>query len=143
MTQRETILQELNELQSGLAKIPATNVYSVPQGYFDKLLPQVMARIKAMETTDAAEELAHLSPMLSTLKKDMPFSVPQGYFENLSIPSRIEAPAAKVVSFTQRKWYRYAAAAVVTGLVVLAGFLFIAKNSSNKAPLAQFTKDVK
>lgn len=191
MTQKENILQELNELKSTLATVAPQNVYTIPVGYFDELAAQVMNRIKAMETKNAVEELGYLSPalsnisrqmpyvvpagyfeglaekvmelvresndyqtakeeletlspLLSGLKKTMPYTVPQGYFESLG--EKRNKPAAKVVSITQHRWFRYAAAAVVTGVVVLAGFIYI--NSRNtvdpvEQPYAWVKKSIK
>ena len=190
MTQRDNILQELNELKSTLATVTPQNVYTVPVGYFDGLAARVLNRIKAMEAKNAVEELDYLStslsnisrqmpytvpagyfeglaekamqwvressdyqtakeeletlsPLLSGLKKTMPYSVPDGYFETLV--EKRNKPAAKLVSITKQKWFRYAAAAVVTGVVVLAGFLFLGngeKEPGGKA-LARLTRDVK
>ncbi len=170
MTQKENILQELNELKSTLATVTPQNVYKVPLGYFDGLAAQVLCRVKAMEAKNAVEELGYLStslnnisrqmpyavpagyfeglaeksmqlvresndyqtakeeletlsPLLSGLKKTMPYSVPQGYFESLA--EKRNKPAAKIISITGRKWFRYAAAAVVTGVIVLAGFIYL------------------
>ena len=157
MSQSNNILQELQDLQSNLAAGISGNIYSVPAGYFDGLLAQVMKRIKALEATSAKEELSFLSPMLndisrempyevpqgyfetldttvhdnaqeelesispflSSLKKQMPYDVPQGYFESIGTAVRKEARPAKIVSLTSRKWFRYAAAAVVVGVVSL------------------------
>jgi nitrogenase subunit NifH len=183
MTQKENILQELNELKSTLATVAPQNVYTVPVGYFDELAAQVMNRIKATEAKNAAEELGHLSPLLSNISKQMPYAVPTSYFEGLaeklmqsvresndyqtakeeletispllsglkkemsartghsdgpysvphgyfeSLGEKRNKPVTKVVSITQHRWFRYAAAAVVTGVVVLAGFIYI--NSRN------------
>ncbi len=240
MTQKDNILQELNELKSSLAAISSQNVYTVPVGYFDGLTAQVLSRIKAMEAASPKEELSHLSPLLSTidkqmpftvpsgyfegveeylvqsviknqaaqtpkeeletlspllsnlkkevpysvpqgyfdelaarmmqsvnerndyqtakeeletlspllsgLKKEMPYSVPQGYFEQLASPINNEEnkPAAKVIAITSRKWFRYAAAAVVVGIVTLTGFLLLGdeKEPGVKA-LAKLSRDVK
>lgn len=184
MTQRDNILQELNDLNSQLAGQNPLNVYEVPSGYFENLVAEVMKRIKALEANNAADELAHLSPLLNTiskqnpytvpagyfdelggqltgimqsadhlsaeeetasispllagLKKENPYQVPAGYFENLStdIAAKESKPQANVVSFTSRKWFRYAAAAVVTGVVVLAGFLYFT-TKNNVSPVEQ------
>jgi hypothetical protein len=222
MTQRDNILQELNELQSSLTNAAVQNVYQVPAGYFDGLADQLVRRVKALETENASQELNHLSPFLSSiskemlyavpagyfenftetiyesvitsdqsiseelerispflssLKKEMPYAVPAGYFENLdetiyesviagdqtaaeelerispflsslkkempySVPENFfeqlntttntEAgkPAVKIVSITRKKWFRYAAAAVVIGFVAMTGFLLMNKNNS-------------
>ncbi len=193
MTQKDNILQELSELKSSLANITPENIYTVPVGYFDGLAAQVLNRIKAMETVNAAEELGYLSPMLSNiskqmpyavpagyfegfaekaiqsvheindyqtakeeletlspllsgLNKQMPYAVPQGYFENLAkkINTEETRPVAKIISITSLKWFRYTAAAAITGIIFLAGFSYF---SNEKVPggkaLAKFTRDIK
>lgn len=191
MTQRDNILQELNELQSTLTNVSSQNVYQAPAGYFDNLADHVLNRVKALETENAteelnylspllssiskklpysvpsgffeeldemiihavkddsgmltsAEELETLSPLLSSLKKEMPYSIPEGYFENINAAPVIQ-PQAKVVSITRQKWFRYAAAAVITGFIVTAGFLFTKKNEINpdQKPFAWVEKNMK
>jgi hypothetical protein len=108
--------------------------YALPEGYFESLEEGLLYAIK--NENDPREELATLSPLLSGLKKEMPFTVPAGYFDRLSAePAK---PAAKVVSFSSLKWFRYAAAAVVTGVIVLAGFL--ALNDKTKDPAKSLVK---
>jgi len=204
MTQRDNILQELNELGSQLAGSLPQNTYAVPAGYFEGLVAQVINRIKAMESANAADELFHLSPLLSGLSKqvpyavptgyfdgldqrmlqavqasndyqtageetatlspllaglkkemsarpghsDGPYNVPQGYFENLvaGITTKENKQEAKVISLTSRKWFRYAAAAVVAGVIMIAGFLIIDRGEKKQAgeiALNKVTKDVK
>src|SRR5258708_7888694 len=83
MTQNDQILNELNELKSTLkGGLPGT-IFSVPAGYFDELSLRVLGRIKALEATDANEELMYLSPLLSGLSRQLPFEVPAGYFAGL------------------------------------------------------------
>jgi len=187
MTQNANILQELKDLNSPLADIESQNIYSVPVGYFEGLINQVINRIKAIEAKNSAEELSYLSPMLngisrqmpyslpigyfqgleeklmqsiressdyqtadeelealspllSGLKKQMPYTVPQGYFEDLHTEVTNKANAnPKVISISSRKWYRYAAAAVIVGIVALAGFLFV-NNKFNNDPKIAFKK---
>jgi hypothetical protein len=189
MTQRDNILQELNELNSQLANTQPQNVYTVPAGYFEGLTDRVLAHINAMGASSPLEEPGYLSPVLNKLSKEMPYSVPAGYFETLeknllrsihesnryqtpkeeletispflgslkkqtpyTVPQEYfetlvhDKPAAKVVSFTGRKWFRYAAAAVVTGFIALAGLLYF--NSRNHfdpvdQPYAWIKKSIK
>jgi hypothetical protein len=138
-------METLSPLLNGLNKeMP----YAVPQGYFEGLADKALQSVSGINDHQTArEELAILSPLLSGLKKEMPFSVPQGYFESLSdnISREESKPAAKVISITSRKWFRYAAAAVVIGIVVTTGLLFLGggeKEPGGKA-LAKFTRDVK
>ncbi|NOT51693.1 MAG: hypothetical protein HOP10_10505 [Chitinophagaceae bacterium] len=185
MTQRNNILQELNELNSTLVNVSTGNIYSVPAGYFDGLAATMLNRIKAMDAANTVEELNHLSPLLNTiskqniysvpvgyferlaenamrsaregneyqtakeeieslspllsgLKKENPYSVPQEYFESIDIPFK---PATKVVSITHRKWFRYAAAAMVIGIITMTGVLIFGNEEKKQAKsLAKFEK---
>jgi hypothetical protein len=180
MTQRDTILQELQELKSSLADAGFQNVYQVPAGYFDGLADEILKRARALEATTAKEELENLSPLLSTISKKMPHSVPVGYFDTLekkleqaistdseqtakeeletlspllselknkktytvpvgyfenlqptiSVDKENEGSKTKIVSITSRKWFRYAAAAVVIGFVATIGFIVFNRNES-------------
>jgi hypothetical protein len=82
MTNRNTILNELNEIGSTLGNINPQNLFAVPYGYFEGLPTQIMNRIKASEAADAKEELEYLSPLLSNVSKTMPYSVPVGFFQD-------------------------------------------------------------
>jgi hypothetical protein len=87
--------------------------YELPEGYFEEL-----------------------SPILSLLKDKNPYTVPQGYFEVLAAETiaRTAEPAeqhqhkTRVIRMSRdvsRKmsWMRYAAAAVVAGLILTGGWL--------------------
>ena len=84
MTNRNTILNELADLGSGLKDHNPQNIYAVPAGYFEGLADQILKRIKALESTDAKDELKYLSSFLSNISKETPYSVPAGFFQNLS-----------------------------------------------------------
>ena len=186
MAQNNNILQELKELKSKLADLAPQNIYTVPVGYFDGLIGQVLNRIRAIEAVNAPDELGHLSPLLNNISRQMPYTVPAGYFDELSenqlqaiqgssdqqtakkeletlspllsglkkeMPYHIPRgyfdrlgekaiqPETKVISILSRQWVRYAAAAVVTGLIVLAGFMVAGnKENSRGQSLATFEK---
>jgi len=106
--------------------------YTLPEGYFERLEETLLQTIQqSNDYQTAKEELETLSPLLSGLKKQLPFSIPQGYFENLSVGK----PETKIVSFTSRKWFRYAAAAVITGVIALGGLMYF--NSRKVDPVEQ------
>lgn len=178
---KNDIIQELSELESSLGNVPAGNIYSVPQGYFDGLAGVVMNRIKAINSTTPREELNYLSPFLNSISRELPFSVPgdyfrelpesimegirnhedyqtaeeeisslspllssignknpyavpEGYFENFGKDVNLKSDnkrAVKVVSLVNRKWFRFAAAAVVIGFVALTGVNLFFNNSTN------------
>jgi hypothetical protein len=103
-------IAELSPLLAGLSrKIP----YAVPAGFF--------------ESTDLSSvtEEERLPEILARLDKTMPFEVPAGYFETLPeiVLGRVATPKARVVSMS-RRWMRYAAAAVITGVIAISGWVY-------------------
>jgi hypothetical protein len=191
MTNRTTILNELNELNSNLVNHAPQNVYNVPEGYFETLEALILRRIKALDASNATEELSHLSPLLSLASKQMPYQLPTGYFENLeeqlleqvrnpidyknaseeiasispllsslqkkntyTVPDNYfntaveiniaQKETAKVVSLGNRKWFRYAAAAAVVGIIATASvFIFKSQKNADKEPMAKIKKELK
>ena len=127
----ENASREINNLSSLLASISKEMPFTVPAGYFDGIADTMIEMVAAGNQTPE-EELERLSPLLSGLKKEMPYSVPAGYFEGLNKTVDVETvkPKANVISITRQRWFRYAAAAVVTGVIVLSGFLFLNKPGS-------------
>lgn len=83
MKRDNTILKELNEISRQVADLPHSLPYRVPDGYFDTLPGQILARIQALNATDPGTELQALSPLLAGLSKKSPFSVPDGYFDKV------------------------------------------------------------
>lgn len=184
----------LQRIQAQEATLPPVlqevtgNPYTVPAGYFESLPQAILARVKAEQASNAQEELAALSPLLSRLDKKLPFEAPAGYFtelsenvvsgaraidfvneelENLSplmssLQDKIvyEAPAdyfealpgqllqrvkktavpAKVVSMGKsRSFLRYAAAAVVAGIIAISAW-WLTDNSGTSLTEAVATK---
>jgi hypothetical protein len=122
--------EELEILSPLLNKISKKAPFSTPDGYFGELTDNVVAGAKAIDFVN--EELENLSPVMISLKSKTVYEVPAGYFENL--PAQLLSKAktakpAKVVSMTfARKVMRVAAAAVVTGIIIAAGWLYIGNN---------------
>jgi hypothetical protein len=81
--------------------------YTVPEGYFDGL-----------------------SPLLTVAKDKNPYLVPVGYFDGLAanvvakVPVEGARTSGRVVTLGKRvNWMKYAAAAVIAGLIVTIGWL--------------------
>ncbi len=135
--------EELDHLSPVLSKLSKKNPYVVPAGYFETLEKNLLQSIhESSHYQSPKEELETISPFLGGLKKQTPYTVPPEYFETLVH----DRPVGKVVSFTSRKWFRYAAAAVVTGFIALAGLLYF--NSRNHfdpvdQPYAWIKKSIK
>lgn len=123
---------ELNFLSPFLSKASVINPYSVPNDYFEYLEKELMNIVKNEKGQTAKEEIEELSPLLSGLKKQVPYSLPQGYFENLDIPveKKETSPKAKIVSIGSRKWFRYAAAAAIVGIIATFTVIFINKKQN-------------
>jgi hypothetical protein len=123
------ILNRIKSLEF-IESISRTTPYVVPSGYFDGLEKKLMAGVLQSENPlSATEELESLSPLLSGLTKEMPYSVPENYFDTLKKIDKEEKPKAKVITMGPRKWLRYAAAAVVTGVIAIGALLFFQKDN--------------
>jgi hypothetical protein len=118
-------LEALSPLLSGLSK---KTPFSTPEGYFDELTDNAIAGAKAIDFVN--EELENLSPLMSSLKGVNVYEVPAGYFEQLpqQVLQKVKAQPGRVVpmNFT-RKVVRYAAAAVVAGLIITAAWLYMGR----------------
>lgn len=126
------------ENEYSINKNAVTNITeAVPEGYFESLPGTILNKIKALETEDAATELRTLSPMLYSIQDENVFKVPGGYFENLSddILDKVK-PAAKVVNMERRSrtFFKYAVAAVFTGLMALGVFKFADTTKQSALP---------
>lgn len=160
MNQPDNILNELQELSPILASVPKYNVLkapegyfedfsslmllkvhamespqlSVPEGYFDNLPATIIARIKAEDQSEVLTETQEISATVAAIGNRNVFTVPEGYFESLKISNlETSATAAKVVSMPKRfSVFRYAAAAVVTGLIAISAY-FMLNNNGNFA----------
>ena len=147
--------EELGYLSPILSNISKQMPYAVPAGYFKGLEEQLMQTVRNSNDylrkesfgQTATEELETLSPLLSSLKKEMPYSVPQGYFETLAaeINTQANKTETKVVSFGSRKWFRYAAAAAVVGVIATLSFMLINQDkvTADKDSYAWVKKNIK
>lgn len=96
----------------------------VPAGYFDSLSDKILSRIKE-NGQSAEEEIKELSPALHYLKQENVFTIPDNYFDDLSdrIKEKVSPSAGKVISINRvQKWWKYAAAAVVAGIITVTSF---------------------
>jgi len=131
---------ELKALSPLLAGIRKQNPYSVPDGYFTSMEQKMAESIQQHPDYQTAdEELNAISPLLNGLNKKTPYFIPEGYFENLGTEiskNPNKKTGAKIVSLTSRRLYRYAAAAVITGIILMAGVLYLnQQNHQNNNPV--------
>ena len=91
------------------------------------------------------KELNELGSTLAGINTQNVYTVPDGYFENFKSETEQKKPGAKVISIASRKWYRYAAAAVVTGVIAVTSLIVYKNNHKDAAgkTIAKFEKEVK
>lgn len=134
--------EELEMLSPLLKQIGKQMPFSTPAGYFNELTENAMAGAQAIAFVNT--ELENLSPLMASLQQHQVYEVPAGYFDQL--PNQVlkavkEQQPAKVVSmrFT-RRIMQYAAAAVVAGVVIVAGWMYFGKtDTGNGLPPAVAT----
>lgn len=125
------------------------NVFSLPGGYFESFSDSVLTKIKEneIETETAEEELRRISPLLYSIQGENVFSVPRGYFQSFAqeVLEQTKPQPAKIVTMKKRtSWVRYAAAAVVTGIITISSFLlFNVANKNNSSDVALLPDYVK
>src|SRR5262245_57114329 len=112
-----------NESLTWLSSLPKEMPYNVPAGYFHELDQRIMEIIRSHpDYQTSREEIESVSPLLSSINKRPVYSVPNGYFENFK-PGVEEREETKIVSITDRRWLRFAAAAFVAGVMLTVGFI--------------------
>ncbi|MCF1716258.1 hypothetical protein L0U88_16570 [Flavihumibacter sp. RY-1] len=140
LVKQDEAKEEIEVISPLLAGLSKKMPFTVPEGYF---------------------ELSPASP-LNTIGTEIPYTVPAGYFEELPqrMLSKVQAgnnignathtapssSGAKVISLG-RSWIRYAAAAVVTAVIALAGWLYFRPASDslgvNPAFVKQLDKEIR
>ena len=133
-----------NESIASLASLPKEMPFYLPAGYFDELDEKIMEVLRNHpDYRTSKEEIESISPLLSSISKRPVYSVPQGYFENFK--PGVEEQKKKVISITGSRWLRYAAAAVIAGVVLVAGVMTFENGRQHSAgkTLAKFEKEVK
>lgn len=121
---------EQENLNSILAAIGNNNIYSIPQGYFDHLSDNINAKI-LNQSANTFSETHNISELVAGIGNRNIYTVPQDYFETLKVALN-NTKTAKVVSIKSRfATFKYAVAAVVTGIIGLSVF-FVLNNTPVK-----------
>ena len=151
------ILKELESISPLLAGMDRKNIFSCPEGYFDGLTVDTLKKIEVSSSSfkavsapeghfenlssailnkikaidDPSAELKSLSPTLYSIQNENVFAVPPYYFNGLEddILSKV-APKTKVVKLKNSFVWKYAAAAILSGVIGITS-LFV-NNKSEK-----------
>ena len=115
---------------------PSIDTLTIPEGYFVNLSSSILQKIRSLNET-AEQELRALSPMLYSIQNENVFEVPSGYFKNLQndiLDKVVERPTAKVIELKKRdSVWKYAAAAVVTGVIGLSSLMMFNASQNSGA----------
>lgn len=136
---QQTADDELAEISPMLLAIQKVNVFNVPPGYFDGIDPVIADKITAVHTIDADND--KLPDLLQSIRKLNVFTIPVNYFADLpgAILQKLPRGSASVVAMPKRRSFlRYAAAAVIIGLVSFGIYMQSGKpgNTGNNAALS-------
>jgi hypothetical protein len=144
-TLSNTVLDNIRNFETGsqLCNIRREMPYHFPAEYFDRLDKEILQTIQAKaEIESVDEELDALSPFLRGIKKKMPYKVPRRYFHKVNMEGSAFSKA-KVVSIVPQIWIRYAAAAVITGILALSALLvFDSPKVDQGKAVARFEKNL-
>jgi hypothetical protein len=146
----EQLFENIPDITVESVTLPAIQQpFSVPNGYFESLPHQILNKIKADEKPlSVSEELEQIAPALLTISKKPVFSVPAHYFEKsnfTAIAKGLEKNnngTAKVISMRNtRKWFSYAAAAVIAG-VLITGALWNNSSFTDSSNVFSLNKEI-
>lgn len=125
-TLAEVVLRRIKEEEEFSFSLNAKQMpYKIPNGYFEEFTSTVLQKIRGEEVKT---ELAAIAPLLGEIPKSNVYSIPSGYFNTLKVP---ETATPKVVKMAALNWVRFAAAAVVIGVLAIGAFIIVGKNSTD------------
>lgn len=139
----DTITGKLLEQASLELVVEKSQSYTIPAGYFELLPDRILAAIRRQ---DVAEELEELAPVLNLVSKQMPYSkiaLPEFNMGAVMEQTAMnEIPVIQMPVRKARKWMQYAAAAVVTGVVLATAFLYNGKTTDEASNINYAHVDV-
>ena len=112
--------------------------FTIPEGYFEGLSANILHKIKGSDTDEAGMEISELSTVIARIGKANVYTVPYEYFGQLNFVPGIKT-SAKVIQMNTartRSVFRYAAAAVITGLLGLSVINIAEKSGPAKEQFA-------
>jgi hypothetical protein len=139
----ENAHEELRNLSTVLYSLKDVNVFKVPTGYFDGIGDSVFNNLKIAGTESFDDELRNLSMTLYSLKDINVFEAPKGYFKSLenNIAEKLKPAPARVIAMKKRSsWLRYAAAAVIAGIITISSLEIFHKPDSELASLPDYVR---
>lgn len=138
-----SVSEELSIISPLLNKLDKKLPFHTPAGYFEEFPDNAMAGAMAIDFVQAALEKE--SPVLSSLKAINVYQLPAGYFEQFpaTMLAKVESlqQPARVIPLHKREIWRYAAAAVVAGMLAFSAWWFFQPTTiTTPAPVAGLEK---
>lgn len=130
---------ETRKISNLVAGIGNNNVYSVPPGYFNKVEEQIVSLVSKEPEMASYSSSNKSGELLAVIGNKNVYRIPPGYFENVAeeAKQKITRPA-KVISLYQKiSFLKYAAAAVITGILGLSILFVFNKKNEAIGPSAQ------
>ncbi|MHA4812201.1 hypothetical protein ACX0G9_29165 [Flavitalea flava] len=139
-TEESNSREELASLSPLLSRITKKPPFEAPEGYFSELAAGIVSGVKALDFVN--DELEESPSLLTGLKNRPTYRAPDGYFDHFADTVLIKATQkpttfAEPISINRNKrksWIAYAAAAAVTGLILIAGWPALQKTGSTGSP---------
>ena len=130
---------ETSEISSLVAGIGTTNVYNVPHGYFDNIDEQVISLLSIEEEILSSNASKESGALLAIIGNKNVYTIPAGYFEDVAdeVKQKITRPAKVISLYRKISFVKYAAAAVITGILGLSIISVMDKNSNVSGTSAQ------
>lgn len=133
------VVGETHSISSLVAGIGNKNIYQVPAGYFHNLANSIQANAGSLRNNGVTDETGSISELVAGIGNQNVYDIPEGYFAQMprELIAKLPRPA-RIVTMTSRfTAFRYAAAAVVTGLVGLSILFLVNKNNGDKTNAVQ------
>ena len=132
--QQSGVEQELHLIAPLLNTIKKQSYEPIHHSYFDGLSEGILHKLKTQTRSQVEQELEEIAPFLNTINKNHVYTVPAGYFGQLKIERSATKPA-KIVSLFPgiSKMVKYAAAAVIGGVMITGSFLLFDNAPSTPA----------
>jgi hypothetical protein len=143
----DIILEQINIHENiHLIGINKSNVFSVPDDYFNNLADNILGKIKTSTIDSVRQELEEISPLLSKLPKTNVYAIPQNYFNELNSLAGADNndlnPSVKIISIGRkaRKWINYAVAACIAAALLGGGYLYLLNRNPGSDAVSPLAK---
>jgi hypothetical protein len=162
-----TASQELEQLSPLLSSLRKSSPFQAPASYFEDLSGTVVSGVRAIEFVN--DELENLSPLMAGLKNKATYQAPAAYFDQFAagilakvqqnenqplgvieqvrpatiatIPSSATS-RTRIISLSARWAWKYSAAAIVTGLVLMAGWFSLSRPAGKTGNPADISRNI-